>query len=140
MSDLFPGQYKRLDRDGQFRTMMTSVKPNGMNGSVVLHPTVRLSCLLGNTILIAILQQKRILTVRECARAQGFPDSYEFLSPHSVPAKIVDDVGTIYFYRNSPYHLQNLLANETNRQRRPNPSSPRAGQGTWQSVSEVMET
>jgi hypothetical protein len=37
-------------------------------------------------------QQKRIVTVRECARAQGFPDHYEFLSANKEPSKVVQDV------------------------------------------------
>lgn len=66
--------YKRIDRDGQFATMLTSIKPHSMNATV-LHPT-----------------QKRVLTVRECARAQGFHDGHQFLSVHTIPAKIVEDV------------------------------------------------
>ncbi|KAI0822767.1 S-adenosyl-L-methionine-dependent methyltransferase [Trametes gibbosa] len=54
--------YGRINGNGQFLTAMTTVAPNAKGGKVV-HPT-----------------QKRILTVRECARAQGFPDSYQFLS------------------------------------------------------------
>ncbi|EKM55273.1 uncharacterized protein PHACADRAFT_184086 [Phanerochaete carnosa HHB-10118-sp] len=65
--------YKRIDRDSHFMTMLTTVKPSGTN-AIVLHPT-----------------QKRVLTIRECARAQGFPDSHKFLSVHSIPAKVVED-------------------------------------------------
>lgn len=32
------------------------------------------------------------MTVQECARAQGFPDYYEFLSVNETLAKIVEDV------------------------------------------------
>ncbi|KAG0701495.1 hypothetical protein DFH29DRAFT_1000139 [Suillus ampliporus] len=52
----------RLDADMYFSTALTTVLPNNKGGQV-LHPS-----------------QKRILTVRECARAQGFPDDYEFVS------------------------------------------------------------
>jgi DNA (cytosine-5)-methyltransferase 1 len=65
--------YKRLDADHVFATALTTVAPNNKGGTV-LHPS-----------------QKRILTVRECARAQGFPDHYEFLSANDAPAKIVAD-------------------------------------------------
>lgn len=54
--------YQRLDADMFFSTALTTVLPNAKGGQV-LHPS-----------------QKRILTVRECARAQGFPDNYEFVS------------------------------------------------------------
>ncbi|GJE87065.1 BAH and Dcm domain-containing protein [Phanerochaete sordida] len=67
--------YKRIDGEGQFSTVLTAVKPHSMN-AVVLHPT-----------------QKRVLTVRECARAQGFRDSHQFLSVYSesIPAKVAED-------------------------------------------------
>ncbi|KAG6916653.1 hypothetical protein DXG01_005939 [Tephrocybe rancida] len=54
--------YGRLDGDEQFKCAMTSAAPNSKN-SWLLHPS-----------------QKRIMSVRELARSQGFPDHYEFLS------------------------------------------------------------
>ncbi|KAF8559697.1 S-adenosyl-L-methionine-dependent methyltransferase [Imleria badia] len=65
--------YKRLDGDHVFATALTTVAPNSKGGTV-LHPS-----------------QKRILSVQECARAQGFPDNYEFLSANDAPTKIVKD-------------------------------------------------
>jgi hypothetical protein len=47
-------------------------------------------------------QQKRIVTIQECARAQGFPDHYQFLSVNKELPKIVQDVGQCI-------HLANLL-------------------------------
>lgn len=67
------GSYGRLDPDGLFRTAMTTVRPNSKE-SVVLHPT-----------------QKRVLTVREVARAQGFPDTYEFASVCVQRRGIIED-------------------------------------------------
>ncbi|KAG9296763.1 hypothetical protein G9A89_001396 [Geosiphon pyriformis] len=56
------GLYGRLDFNGHFATALTDVNPMGKTGTV-LHPN-----------------QRRILTVRECARAQGFPDHFIFYS------------------------------------------------------------
>ena len=47
-------------RDGYFKTTITDPEPLGKQGQV-LHP-----------------EQKRILSVRELARSQGFPDTYKF--------------------------------------------------------------
>ncbi|KAF9246401.1 hypothetical protein BU15DRAFT_70495 [Melanogaster broomeanus] len=65
--------YKRLDANYVFATALTTVAPNSKGGAV-LHPS-----------------QKRILSIQECARAQGFPDYYEFLSVNDAPNKIVAD-------------------------------------------------
>ncbi|KAI0373036.1 S-adenosyl-L-methionine-dependent methyltransferase [Pilatotrama ljubarskyi] len=65
--------YGRINGSGQFVTAMTTLAPNAKGGRV-LHP-----------------DQKRILTIRECARAQGFPDSYKFLSVNKKTNDIVAD-------------------------------------------------
>lgn len=41
---------------------------------------------------LCLSQQKRILTVRKCARAQGMPDEYGFISLENHPRRIVEDV------------------------------------------------
>lgn len=54
------GLYGRLEWDGFFFTTITNPEPIGKQGRV-LHP-----------------EQNRVLSVRECARSQGFSDSYCF--------------------------------------------------------------
>ncbi|CAG9759633.1 unnamed protein product [Ceutorhynchus assimilis] len=54
------GVFGRVTWDGHFETVLTKPNPSGFQGRVI-HP-----------------DQHRILTVRECARAQGFPDSFQF--------------------------------------------------------------
>ena len=54
------GLYGRLDWNGFFSTTVTNPEPMGKQGRV-LHP-----------------EQHRVVSVRECARSQGFPDSYRF--------------------------------------------------------------
>lgn len=54
------GLYGRLEWDGVFSTTVTNPEPMGRQGRV-LHP-----------------EQHRVVSVRECARSQGFPDKYEF--------------------------------------------------------------
>ncbi|KPJ15240.1 DNA (cytosine-5)-methyltransferase 1 [Papilio machaon] len=54
------GLYGRLCWDGYFSTTVTDPGPMGKQGRV-LHP-----------------EQSRVVSVRECARSQGFPDSYLF--------------------------------------------------------------
>jgi DNA (cytosine-5)-methyltransferase 1 len=54
------GLYGRLDLDGHFSTTITNPEPMGKQGRV-LHPT-----------------QNRVVSVRECARSQGFPDTFKF--------------------------------------------------------------
>lgn len=54
------GLYGRLAWDGFFSTTVTNPEPMGKQGRV-LHP-----------------EQNRVVSVRECARSQGFPDNYRF--------------------------------------------------------------
>lgn len=54
------GLYGRLEWDGFFSTTITNPEPMGKQGRV-LHPA-----------------QTRVVSVRECARSQGFPDSFHF--------------------------------------------------------------
>ncbi|KAG2433346.1 hypothetical protein HXX76_008410 [Chlamydomonas incerta] len=54
------GLYGRLDPDGHFPTATTDPNPMGKVGQV-FHP-----------------EQDRIVSVRECARSQGFPDHFRF--------------------------------------------------------------
>eukprot|EP00112_Aurelia_sp_Birch-Aquarium-sp1_P017779 Seg416.11 transcript_id=Seg416.11/GoldUCD/mRNA.D3Y31 product="DNA methyltransferase 1" protein_id=Seg416.11/GoldUCD/D3Y31 len=54
------GLYGRLEWDGFFSTTITNPEPMGKQGRV-LHP-----------------EQHRVVSVRECARSQGFPDSFRF--------------------------------------------------------------
>jgi DNA (cytosine-5)-methyltransferase 1 len=54
------GLYGRVSWDGFFSTTVTNPEPISKQGRV-LHP-----------------QQHRVVSVRECARSQGFPDSYKF--------------------------------------------------------------
>ncbi|KAH0545257.1 hypothetical protein FGG08_000711 [Glutinoglossum americanum] len=60
--NFWPGLFGRLDLQGAFQTALTEVHPNNKQGRV-LHPT-----------------QHRVISVREHARSQGFPDSYIFAS------------------------------------------------------------
>ncbi|KAF9013919.1 S-adenosyl-L-methionine-dependent methyltransferase [Cyathus striatus] len=54
------GFYARLDGEGEFRCAITVPVPN-MKRVSIIHPS-----------------QKRMITIRESARAQGFPDHYMF--------------------------------------------------------------
>ncbi|RWS19290.1 DNA (cytosine-5)-methyltransferase 1-like protein, partial [Leptotrombidium deliense] len=55
------GLYGRLQFDGFFPTIVTNPEPIGKQGRVI-HP-----------------QENRIISVRECARSQTFPDNFSFM-------------------------------------------------------------
>nr|CAD7266468.1 unnamed protein product [Timema shepardi]CAD7577265.1 unnamed protein product [Timema californicum] len=56
----FAGVYGRLDWEDHFSTTLTKPNPQGKQGRVI-HP-----------------QEDRIITIRECARSQGFFDTFHF--------------------------------------------------------------
>ncbi|KAJ1835526.1 hypothetical protein LPJ73_007714, partial [Coemansia sp. RSA 2703] len=56
------GLFGRLDPKGCFGTALTEMSPMGKSGTVLLY------------------DQRRVLTVRECARAQGFADTFKLYS------------------------------------------------------------
>ncbi|KAG8935979.1 hypothetical protein FRC02_005175 [Tulasnella sp. 418] len=58
--------YRRIDGDGLFPTSLCALNPHSQTGHC-LHPN-----------------QKRVLTLREYARSQGFPDDFEFYSVKGV--------------------------------------------------------
>lgn len=63
--------YGRMDGDGQFKCTMTRASPN-LKNSWLLHP-----------------HQKRMISIRECARSQGFPDGFIFESSNEHPQRVV---------------------------------------------------
>ncbi|KAF8911019.1 S-adenosyl-L-methionine-dependent methyltransferase [Gymnopilus junonius] len=65
--------YGRMDGDGHFKCAVTTLSPTLKNQWPV-HPS-----------------QKRIISVREAARSQGFPDNYIFESCNTSPSKIIQD-------------------------------------------------
>ena len=81
---LYPKCYARVKEDGIFSTVVTRINPEHRQGEV-LHPQVnnsispRKARILLNLITL-FSQQRRVLTVREYARAQGFSDKTDFHS------------------------------------------------------------
>ncbi|VDC04221.1 unnamed protein product [Peniophora sp. CBMAI 1063] len=75
------GTIGRIDKDGVFQTIVTNVHPLAKQGWV-LHPVCR-----------------RILTVRELARAQGIPDWYHIYAPVDPDHNVITRAGVIEMHR-----------------------------------------
>lgn len=82
-----PGRYGRLDWQGLFQSAITRIDPTAKQGKV-LHPS-----------------QRRILSIREAARAQGFPDTFKFKGDapsiirqigNAVPIQLGDAFGRMF--------------------------------------------
>lgn len=77
------GLYGRLDWDGYFGTTVTNPEPMGKQ---VLYNVFACICLDFNDFWIGCFlkgrvlhpDQHRVVSVRECARSQGFPDAHKF--------------------------------------------------------------
>jgi hypothetical protein len=108
----FPqGLYGRLDKDYVFQTTVTNVEPTAKQ-SRVLNPYVRprprsppLFFFFFFSLSLFFAQCHRMVTVRELARSQGFPDSFVF---HSIN----DDVVTVS-RNNDTINLQSALTHPT---------------------------
>ncbi|KFY29605.1 hypothetical protein V494_08624 [Pseudogymnoascus sp. VKM F-4513 (FW-928)] len=74
-SKFYPNRYYRLDFREQFQTCLTNVDPGGENGKI-LHPS-----------------QRRVLTVREFARAQGFLDTFTWDPNTQTPGAMYKQIG-----------------------------------------------
>lgn len=81
------GLFSRLDLQGHFPTSVTDPNPMGKVGQV-FHP-----------------KDHRIVSVRECARSQGFPDHFQFYGPigsrhrqvgNAVPPPLARALGTMF--------------------------------------------
>ncbi|KAG8883106.1 hypothetical protein FRB97_007243 [Tulasnella sp. 331] len=88
----FKGLYGRLMWDSFFQTVVTRIAPGNKQGRC-LHPN-----------------QKRVLSVRECARAQGFLDSMHFHSDDGDPVDMHRQIGNAV-----PIPLSEALARELRR-------------------------
>ncbi|KAI0640019.1 S-adenosyl-L-methionine-dependent methyltransferase [Trametes polyzona] len=84
-----PGMYGRVDENSWFHTTVTNVAPTAKQ-SYVIHPT-----------------NKRIYTVRELARSQGFPDWFVFYSVNNSVETLLRHIGNAV-----PWNVSEALARE----------------------------
>lgn len=78
MTNSHTGAYGRLDYRKWMPTTVTNINMCAKQGSV-LHPTV---CVITawRVMMLTGIQQRHMVTVRELARLQGFPDDFYFES------------------------------------------------------------
>jgi hypothetical protein len=88
---MYAGSFGRVGLGGTFQTIVTVVNPSNRQGRC-LHPTVRVVAVNAHYPCLPFKhgQQMRVLTVRECARAQGFGDSTDFISVQNSQEDVSD--------------------------------------------------
>jgi len=87
----YPNRYQRLDMEKAFQTCLTTINPSGKNGAVnLIH-----SCYSKQFLTVQVLHptQHRVLTVREFARAMGFPDSFTWDHDTQSPRDMYKQIG-----------------------------------------------
>jgi site-specific DNA-cytosine methylase len=90
----YPGRFGRLDMDGIFQTCMADMTPSGKNGKVGAHE-MRKRTFTIKLILFQVIHptQKRVISIREYARAQSFPDWFVFDLENSRMIDIIRQIG-----------------------------------------------
>lgn len=81
------GLYGRLEWDGFFSTTVTNPEPMGKQANIMAS-SLYFSSSRSPEFIYFLFQgrvlhpeQSRVVSVRECARSQGFPDAFQFSGP-----------------------------------------------------------
>ncbi|KAG8903809.1 hypothetical protein FRB99_002700 [Tulasnella sp. 403] len=121
----FPGLFARVQYDEYFQTVVANIKPSNKYGPHTYLYIVNLltspSCPTRQGRCLHPTQM-RVLSVRECARAQGFPDDMIFCSSDDDPVDMHRQIGNAV-----PVALAEALARELRRTIIHNPETSQRG-------------
>jgi DNA (cytosine-5)-methyltransferase 1 len=93
-SNFYPNRYYRLDFQEQFQTCLTNVDPGGENGKVsAIQKLDSYFQRAKSSLQILHPIQRRTLTVREFARAQGFLDTFTWDPNTQTPEAMYKQIG-----------------------------------------------
>ena len=123
--------FGRLDGNGHISTLLTD-GPNPSSTVKSIHPNVGI-LLCWNYPIDPMPQQNRVLTVREYARLQGFPDSYVFGDPSNCESSSITEVqfscGFLCWLRRLTFHSETAI--QTDWKCCPGPSRSGPWEGNW---------